>query len=44
MATSVDEDFVMNAVKDLGGTLLDPLKTSVVHGMRSMMSWVMRRP
>ena len=40
----VDEDFVMNAVKDLGGTLLDPLKTSVVHGMRSMMTWVMRRP
>ena len=24
----VDEDFVMNVVKDLDGTLLDPLKTT----------------
>ena len=39
----VDEAFIMDAVKELGGTMLDPLKTSVVHGMRSMMTWVMRR-
>ena len=39
----VDEAFIMDAVKELGGTMLDPLKTSVVHGRRSMMTWVMRR-
>jgi tellurite methyltransferase len=39
----VDEAFVMDAVRELGGTMLDPLKTSVVHGVRSMMTWVMRR-
>jgi tellurite methyltransferase len=39
----VDEAFIMDAVKELGGTMLDPLKTSVVHGVRSMMTWVMRR-
>lgn len=27
----------------LGGELLDPLKTTVVHGRRSMMTWVARR-
>jgi tellurite methyltransferase len=27
----------------LGGTLLDPLKTSVVHGLRSMTTWVVTK-
>jgi SAM-dependent methyltransferase len=27
----------------LGGTLLDPIKTTVVHQQRSMTTWVMRR-
>lgn len=27
----------------LGGQLLDPLKTSVVHGQRSMTTWVVRK-
>ena len=40
----VDESFVLASMNDLGGTLVDPIKTSVVHGKRSMMTWVMRRP
>lgn len=39
----VDEDFVMDAVRQLGGSLVDPLKTSVVQGTRSMMTWVLRK-
>lgn len=27
----------------LGGTLIDPIKTTVVHGQRSMTTWVARR-
>ncbi|MEO7454886.1 MAG: class I SAM-dependent methyltransferase [Gemmatimonadaceae bacterium] len=40
----VDEQFVMRATHDLGGALLDPLKTSVVQDARSMMTWVLRKP
>jgi SAM-dependent methyltransferase len=39
----VDEAFVMNATHTLGGTLVDPLKTSVVQDRRSMMTWVVRK-
>jgi tellurite methyltransferase len=39
----VDEPFIMRATKELGGTLLDPLKTSVVQDARSMMTWVVRK-
>jgi len=39
----VDEDFVMTATREIGGTLVDPLKTSVVQDRRSMMTWVMRK-
>jgi SAM-dependent methyltransferase len=39
----VDEDFIMKATAAAGGELLDPLKTSVVQNMRSMMTWVMRK-
>ena len=39
----VDEAFVMEATARVGGTLLDPLKTSVVQNTRSMMTWVARR-
>jgi tellurite methyltransferase len=39
----VDEAFVMDATAKLGGVLADPLKTSVVQGTRSMMTWVMKR-
>jgi SAM-dependent methyltransferase len=39
----VDEDFMLTAVRELGGVLVDPLKTSVVQDRRSMMTWVMRK-
>ena len=39
----VDEDLVMRATRELGGTLIDPLKTSVVQDQRSMMTWVARK-
>ena len=38
-----DEAFVMAATARLGATLVDPLKTSVVQGTRSMMTWVARK-
>jgi ubiquinone/menaquinone biosynthesis C-methylase UbiE len=39
----VDEAYVVAATARMGGTLVDPLKTSVVQNMRSMMTWVARR-
>ena len=30
--------------RTLGGTLLDPIKTTVVHNQRSMTTWVARKP
>jgi ubiquinone/menaquinone biosynthesis C-methylase UbiE len=39
----VDEAFVVEATGRMGGTLVDPLKTSVVQNTRSMMTWVARR-
>ena len=39
----VDEAYVMAATARIGGTLVDPLKTSVVQNTRSMMTWVARR-
>ena len=39
----VDEPMLRSATETLGGELLDPIKTSVVHGQRSMMTWVVRR-
>ena len=39
----VDEAFIMEATGRMGGTLVDPLKTSVVQNTRSMMTWVARR-
>jgi SAM-dependent methyltransferase len=40
----VDEAFLMDATAGLGGELLDPLKTTVVQGARSMTTWVLRKP
>jgi hypothetical protein len=40
----VDENFLMTATRELGGALVDPLKTSVVQNLRSMMTWVIRKP
>ncbi len=38
-----DEPLLRRATHVLGGELLDPLKTTVVHGQRSMTTWVVRR-
>ena len=38
-----DEPMLRAATHTLGGELLDPLKTTVVHGQRSMTTWVVRR-
>ena len=39
----VDEAYIVEATGRVGGTLIDPLKTSVVQNTRSMMTWVARR-
>ena len=39
----VDEDYLLEWTDRLGATLVDPLKTTVVQGMRSMTTWVVRR-
>jgi tellurite methyltransferase len=36
----VDENLLMNLTHSAGGTLLDPLKTTVVSNQRSMTTWV----
>lgn len=38
-----DKALFLSATAALGGELLDPLKTTIVHGRRSMMTWIMRR-
>jgi tellurite methyltransferase len=39
----VDEALLMQLTEELGGELLDPLKTTVVQNQRSMTTWVMRK-
>lgn len=39
----VDEAFLMRLTEELGGTLVDPLKTTVVQGGRCMTTWVLRK-
>ena len=39
----VDEPLLMQLTRELGGTLLDPLKTTVVQNQRSMTTWVVRK-
>ena len=39
----VDEAYLMRIGADLGATLVDPLKTTVVQGMRAMTTWVLRK-
>ena len=39
----VDEALLMSLTAELGGELLDPLKTTVVQGQRAMTTWVLRR-
>lgn len=39
----VDAAMLLRLAGDLGGQLIDPLKTTVVHNERSMTTWVMRK-
>ena len=39
----VDEDILMRFTAALGGTLLDPIKTTVVQDQRCMTTWVLRK-
>jgi tellurite methyltransferase len=39
----VDEGLLMSLTRELGGELLDPIKTTVVQGQRSMTTWVVRK-
>lgn len=39
----VDERMLMEWTARLGGTLVDPLKTTVVQNQRSMTTWVLRK-
>ena len=39
----VDEPTLMRLTRELGGSLLDPIKTTIVHGQRAMTTWVLRR-
>ena len=37
----VDEERLVAATERLGATLLDPIKTTVVQGLRAMTTWVL---
>jgi tellurite methyltransferase len=39
----VDEKLLCDLTRELGGRLLDPLKTTVVQNQRSMTTWVVRK-
>ena len=39
----VDERMLMNMTSQLGGELLDPLKTTIVQNQRCMTTWVVRK-
>lgn len=39
----VDAEMLLDRTSALGGELVDPLKTTVVHEMRCMTTWVMRK-
>ncbi len=39
----VDQDYLMGLTAELGGTLVDPLKTTVVQDQRCMTTWVLSR-
>jgi SAM-dependent methyltransferase len=39
----VDEALLLDATERLGGELVDPLKTTLVHHQRSMTTWVLRK-
>jgi len=39
----VDEELLLRKTAELGGELLDPIKTTVVSGQRSMTTWVVKK-
>jgi len=39
----VDENFLMKITAELGGELIDPLKTTVVQNQRAMTTWVVQK-
>ena len=39
----IDEHRLVELTERLGGVLLDPLKTTIVHGQRAMTTWVVRK-
>lgn len=39
----VDEALLTQAAKDLGGRIIDPLKTSIVQNQRCMTTWVLQK-
>ena len=40
---SGDHERLLNVTQELGGSLLDSLKSTVVHEQRSMGTWVVRK-
>ena len=39
----VDEEYLLRLTSDLGGELLDPIKTTNVQNLRAMTTWVLRK-
>jgi len=39
----VDEALLVDLTRRLGGTFLDPLKTTIVQNQRCMTTWVVRK-
>jgi hypothetical protein len=39
----ITEDRLMELTAQLGGELIDPVKTTIVQNQRSMTTWVMRK-
>jgi hypothetical protein len=39
----VNEEMLVKLTVDLGGSLVDPLKTTVVQNQRAMTTWVVRK-
>jgi tellurite methyltransferase len=39
----VDQEMLLGLTKELGGTLVDPLKTTIVQDQRCMTTWVVRK-
>jgi SAM-dependent methyltransferase len=40
----VDQEMLMRLTAELGGMLVDPLKTTIVQDQRCMTTWVVRKP